>query len=445
MTEVEKEELTTLGLYLDIHPVMGLDNTIRNRYFYVLSSYVKKFAPKSSYAKALLETYREAFGIKEKTKINSKAYNFSGIFRFRFIMLIDIWYFTSFGKPDKAERELDEIIIKSGLKEHYRKKFKSLFNVIFGNDSSANFSQLTNVINRWKTNQNFLEKQTYKIGFTATTSAGKSTLINAIVGKQVNRSRNLSCTAKIHYISNKPFEDGFVSENDFLLTLNADYQTLMDDNNQNKSGRIDVTSYFRSNAINGNKIMLIDTPGVNSSLNKEHELLTRKGLQSEKMNLLVYVINSNYIGVEDDRIHLRWILDTLKRRNIIFAVNKLDSFTSEDNISDAINNVREYVKDNGYDSEPIICPVSARAGMLAKRRIYDNNLDENDLDELSDDIRRFSHEEYNLNKYYPKQIVKQCKDIIETEKNNSIYKNLELILNCGLMPLEHIILKYAII
>lgn len=443
MTKIKNADLPTLGLYLDIHPILESNERSRYRYFTILSSYVKKFAPKSRYALALLETYREVFGIKEESQNDSKIYNFSGIFRFRFIMLLDIWHFTSFDNPDKAEREMDEVITMSGLKSHYQGKFQSLYDVIFKDDNSMKFLQLTNIIDRWKNNKNFLENRTLKIGFTATTSAGKSTLINAIVGKQVNRSRNLSCTAKIHYIANKPFEDGFVSENDFLLTLNADYQTLMVDNNQNQSGRIDVTSYFRSDAINEHRVMFIDTPGVNSSLDKEHQLITREELQNEKLNLLVYVINSNYIGVEDDRIHLRWILDTLKKRNIIFAVNKLDSFTSEDSISDAIDNVKDYIKDNGYEGEPIICPVSARAGMLAKRKIFDNNLDENDLDELADDVRRFKHEKYNLIRYYPAEIIKQCMYIIDGEKDNSINKNLELILNCGLMPLEQIIMKYA--
>ena len=82
----------------------------------------------------------------------------------------------------------------------------------------------------WKQNRAFLKSDPIKVIVTANMSAGKSTLLNALVGKKVNKTQNEACTAKIHYIKNKPFEDSLCYELDYLLDLDADYQTLMEDN-----------------------------------------------------------------------------------------------------------------------------------------------------------------------------------------------------------------------
>lgn len=54
---------------------------------------------------------------------------------------------------------------------------------------------------------------------------------------------------------------------DYLLDLDADYHTLMDDNINNQTSEITVGTYFRTIKTSSKRIWLIDTPGVNSSQN----------------------------------------------------------------------------------------------------------------------------------------------------------------------------------
>lgn len=72
-------------------------------------------------------------------------------------------------------------------------------------------------------NRKFITNEPIKVIITANMSAGKSTLLNALVGKKVNKTQNDACTAKIHKIVNKPFEDNLCYELDYLLDLDADY------------------------------------------------------------------------------------------------------------------------------------------------------------------------------------------------------------------------------
>lgn len=140
-------------------------------------------------------------------------------------------------------------------------------------------------------------------------SAGKSTLLNALIGKKVNKTQNKVCTSKIHRIVNKPFEDGLSYELDYLLELDADYQTLMDDNVDNQSDEITVGTYFRTIGTLPKRIWLIDTPGVNSSRNVEHRKLAEESICDRSVDLLIYLLNGNNIGTDDDHRHLLFILE----------------------------------------------------------------------------------------------------------------------------------------
>ena len=75
----------------------------------------------------------------------------------------------------------------------------------------------------------------YNILITATMSAGKSTLINSLIGKNISLMQNMACTSKIHTIISKPLEDGVSSEYDHDLSMAASIEDLLSDNEDNKS------------------------------------------------------------------------------------------------------------------------------------------------------------------------------------------------------------------
>lgn len=96
-----------------------------------------------------------------------------------------------------------------------------------------------------------------KIIFTANMSAGKSTIINAVIGKRIAKTALEVCTGNISYIYNKPFEDGHILLSCDGYTINADIEEVLS-NSCDKERYI--SSYFNFIDKNNSRLCLIDTP-----------------------------------------------------------------------------------------------------------------------------------------------------------------------------------------
>jgi ferrous iron transport protein B len=279
-------------------------------------------------------------------------------------------------------------------------------------------------------NKEYIVKKEKRILLTATMSAGKSTLINALIGKKVSKVTNEACTAKIHYFYDKPFEDNKNYKYDKSLNLNATENELLENNIKNRKKNIYVSTYFRMLKNDDYSYCLIDTPGVNSSLRSNDKSITEKKIKEEDYDILLYVLNAENMSSTDNFNHLNYILQNKKSNNIIFVINKLDSFRKgEDSIEDSIKNVKKELLKVGFEN-PIICPISAHAGFLAKQHLYSGIQDEDMLDELLELERKFKKEYWNLSKYYDNNI---------TELQNNKYETL--LINSGIRLLEQKILE----
>jgi GTPase Era involved in 16S rRNA processing len=262
-------------------------------------------------------------------------------------------------------------------------------------------------------------------------SAGKSTMINAIVGKKVNKTQNDSCTAKTHYIFNKPYEDGFSYEWDYALELNADYDTLMDDNENNQGNDIMVGTYFCSEVKSNKRICLIDTPGVNSSQDSIHQRITQSTIEEQKADLMLYVMNGGNMGSEDDMRHLRYVCDNYKGM-IIFVINKVDQFRKkEDSVQSTLEKVKTDLKKYGIEN-PLIVPISSYAAYLAKTKIYSGMLNEDEEDEFERLVKKLNKEEYQFDTYFPEDVRNKVDIKVLDEK-------YQLLLHSGILHLETII------
>jgi Fe2+ transport system protein B len=257
----------------------------------------------------------------------------------------------------------------------------------------------------------------------------------------VSLAKNESCTAKIHYIQNKAFEDGFDYEFDGFINLNASEDDLMQDAEENESTNIGVGTHFNSYYLDQKRLCFIDTPGVNSALDREHRVITNSVFTMEKFDRVVYVINAQNAGSNDDFTHLRFVEDKVDKDKVVFVLNKLDKFRAEDDsIEESIANIKKDLRDFGY-KEPVICPVSAYAGELAKKVLFDfelNEYEKSDFDLLS---RKLQSEDYNLYQYYDVNVKKAVKDLKVSGANASENKKaaFELLKASGILELEYIL------
>lgn len=278
----------------------------------------------------------------------------------------------------------------------------------------------------------FRKQSPFGVMITATMSAGKSTFINSLIGKYVCLSQNMACTSKIHSIINKAFEDGYSSEYDHDLVMTAGKEELLNDNEENLSDVIYVATNFVG-GLRELRLIVNDSPGVNFSGDQEHQKIANQLIKRRKYGLLIYVMNATQLGTNDEDAHLDFIRRTIGRTPVIFAMNKVDSFDpDEEDVEKIISRQTAYLKSKGFKM-PIVCPVSARAGYLAKQSLC-SSLTRSEKRELYNFVDKF--DKMKLEKYYQKAFPH-----IKIEDNSA--EEIQLQKACGILYIEQLIKEYA--
>lgn len=445
--------LMSVSHSLEKHPVLEEDVKYKIKYLNVLEYFVNRYSKKDEFALEALENYKNAFLCKNidqysysnqelrrvsKGVIGVKFKGFK-LFTYRYALVCDCLFINAMMDFTKATKILSEI--KCIYKKRYHERLDLLFDVLYKNKKSIEgLDKIKYQVKCWKDNKEYLKKKQVTVLTTANMSAGKSTLINAIVGKTINRTMNDACTSKLHYIYDKAFEDGFNYELDGVLNLDADEKTLLNDDINNKDDKILVSTYFKLLSQKQSRLCIIDTPGVNSSLNSEHTKITKDTVLNEQYDKVLYLINAENSGTDDDLKYLQFICENVDESKIIFVLNKLDRFrSSEDSIKESINHLKDDLLKLGIKN-PIICPISSYAGRLAKKKMFGSELNEDEQDDYIFLQRKFKNESYDLSKFYSENILNR---INENYSDNEKSPIIDLLINCGILCLEQIIIEGA--
>ena len=364
--------------------------------------------------------------------------------RYRACLLMDCLFMLAYSVPDKAQIILDDFCSLSV--KRYHKLFYRLFDYLYAGKRSEPFKGIRYIKHQlecWDAEKIFERKPLRKVLFTASMSAGKSTLINALIGKKITQTQSEACTGKIHFIYNKPYEDGFTAKWEDSLNMNATEEQLMAyDGNSDK---VRVWTYFRSFLSDNFRWCLIDTPGVNFSMNSEHLTLTHRAIEREAWDYLIYIVNGEYPGTNDDKKHLEYIFRHAPENKVIFVLNKLDRYNSrDDSIPEAVTKMRNDLEKIGF-TKPIICPISAYTAMLAKKGIFKTEMNPDEADEFDFLRRKFMRTDYDLSAYsmglteedkaqrfsIPKRFMEK--------KNHLASDCYQLLVNSGLVSIEKIL------
>lgn len=237
-----------------------------------------------------------------------------------------------------------------------------------------------------KKNDSFQSKPLKRILVVATMSAGKSTLINALIGYRVNEVRTTACTSKLCYLYNKPVDDGVIAKHsDGHYKYRYEIEAL-------EKGEADEIALHFNSTLGDKRICFIDTPGANYSGDKTHGEITRKAIASNNYEAIIFVINSLQFNTDDEAI-LREFVISKSKKPIIFVLNQLDYFNPEDDsIQDTINSLAEIVKTHE------IVPLSAYYALLLK--IGKNRLTKQEQIQEVRLKHLFQYDYYNLPRYY---------------------------------------------
>lgn len=268
---------------------------------------------------------------------------------------------------DKTEKEIDSIfkdIQKGPIKDLKTKLIKETFN-------KAKSSE-------------------FEVNVVATMSSGKSTLINALLGRKLMPAKNEATTATIVKIKDVDGKKDFSATaydkhnkvvDTFPKVTLKDMQYLNDNENVYK---IEIEGDIEFVSSEGMSLVLVDTPGPNNSRDMQHQEMTFKMLEDSDKSLVLFVMNGRQLGINDEKVFLDFICSNMKkggkktRDRYIFAINQLDAYKpnpdddGEECIDKALNSVRASLNERGIKDANIF-PVSAGAAL--EKRIDDEDED----------------------------------------------------------------------
>lgn len=415
------------------HPMKQSKSKLRIQYYICLEYIIGLCEENNEYTSARLKQYRaillDNVDLKKRTEKEYKKMIYSIVNRriypwrkkFLYWLLCDIALILF--DEDKIEKTITSL--KEYLNKRQIRKIEGLHILLYNEDEvPRNFSFAKELVEQFRINRNFFVKSEKRYIVTANVSAGKSTLVNAIIGKPLTRTSQEICTGNLCYIYNKPFEDNFVHLSASPLNLNASYSDLA---NAEQSVVRSIASHFRMTH-STSRVCIIDTPGVNSAINRSHKKITRKVLKEEPYNKLIYVLNANKLGTDEEKEHLQWVSENVAKEKVVFVLNKLDDFKSiDDSIEESINGVKNDLHVLGYE-KPIICPLSSYYAYLIKLKENGEKMSEDEMDAYNLYFKKFSKDEYDLS-IYSREVK------IRTDESELVQMRKK----CGLYGLEQIL------
>jgi GTPase SAR1 family protein len=421
------------AITLEAHPMKKAKPKLKMQYFIALKSLIRKCADHDVYtdgrlaqyctfltgnAKDLKLTDKEREGV-VRSVINSRIRPWRK--NYRYWLLCDIALILL--DESKIRRGAD--CLKGYLNKRQIAQLDVLLTALFTDEQIPTKIAFTaELVKQFRSNKRFTSQSETRFIVTANMSAGKSTLINAIIGKPLTRTSQEACTGNLCYLYNKPFEDNTVHLFTSSLNLNANYNDLA---NVNRSIVSSVASYFRT-TVPINRVCIIDTPGVNSAINRQHRKITRTALKEERYNTLIYILNANKLGTDEEKVHLQWVFENVPEEKVVFVLNKLDDFKStDDSIKESIEGVKKDLCNIGF-KKPLICPLSSYFAFLIKLKANGEQMTEDEQDDYDLFVKKFSRAEYDLSKYV---------DGVHSNANDS--ELIQMSKKCGLYGLEKIL------
>lgn len=241
----------------------------------------------------------------------------------------------------------------------------------------------------------------FPINVIATMSSGKSTLINALLGKKLMPAKNQACTATVTEIkdNDKTVYNAVVyNENGDVINQfsDIDYDKMDELNEDPDVHRIYIEGdipFLDSKSI---ALTLVDTPGPNNSQNQTHKNITYRAINNGSNNLILYVLNGTQLSTNDDASLLEYIAQQIRtggkqvRDRFLFVINKMDAFDPEnEDIDSVIEQAKKYLLKYGIE-DPQIFPCSAFTALNIRTELQNidvDNISRNEMKKLSSSAR----------------------------------------------------------
>lgn len=264
----------------------------------------------------------------------------------------------------------------------------------------------------------FRSKPLKKVLVVATMSAGKSTLINALIGNKINKVASTVCTNKVRLVYNKQLNEGA------MLECSGPRYVYTDNHKIAQHDSVENACVHFQSILGNERLCLIDTPGVNFNGDHSHGEMTRNAVKANDYDVLLFVSNGTQFLTNDEATFLEYVIKTCKKK-MIFCLNQSDRFNSDDDsIYETLNIWKTTLIKNGIQ-KPDIVTISAQWALLLRleEQILEmTKSEQTELRYLKDDI---SDTFYHLEQYCSNKINKSDSE--------------DLLIHTGILNLESII------
>lgn len=243
---------------------------------------------------------------------------------------------------------------------------------------------------------------------TATMSAGKTSLINALLGSEILFSANEAATATLTRIThNRSLRQRIEGVSYTVMGDRHEYShsvkstTLREWNDHQDVKYIELDCRINSLRNTAIPLVIYDTPGPNNSQDVSHKALLETALALPGKKLLVYVLNATQLATQDDRNLLQEINSSTvlsAGSEIVFILNKVDQLDEErgETISHFVAKAREYLESAGYQ-QPIIFPAMMQTALIARKYLNKKAITRHQSHRLQMEIERFRENKFYLN------------------------------------------------
>ena len=386
---------------IDNHPIAKLDKKFRIQYVKGLVACMYSISKGSDIAKMITFAWANSIhktdpsslwkadveAVKKAISLNRKGIK---LFYMRDSFFFDVFYLAQASVLEESNLDNISEYLRQNVCGFFSKRSLNKILLAYKQNCSSIDGVSSAQIEHRNTNNMVLSETEKRILVVANVSAGKSTLINALVGYRLNRTKTTACTDKLVFIHNKCSNDGITYK-----IKNGVYTYSENINEGNSDSLIEAAFPFKS-SLGKEQICFIDTPGINNVDNCSHKQITEDIIKKGDYDVVLYVSNCQYFGTNDEHKLLKFLKVNV-RKPILFVLNQLDVFNpEEDSIYKMLNDYKSDLIQFGFKN-PIVIPVSAYASFLV--RMEPSCLTKTEVLKKDNIIELFKDEYYNLPQY----------------------------------------------
>lgn len=253
--------------------------------------------------------------------------------------------------------------------------------------------------------------RTLRVHVIAATSAGKSTLINAMLRRELLPSSMAAKTSIVTEIADSD-DDAFVATCVRDMQESApetiDARRMAQLNDDRTIDRIKVRGRLPFATHGELRLVMVDTPGTTNERDSRHRATTEREMTESPHALVICVLSGSDPGLLSEYASLRDIASKItrnRRSRIVFVLNKLDEYAREQVELGETNDPRKLaaklarfaddLRANGFD-DAIMLPVAARPALKIRTLLKDSSSDLSEMASATDSARNAMNDALNL-------------------------------------------------